>query len=188
MRRLFVLRHAKANKLANTPEAINSKEGEDFYRSLDAQGRGDAALVGNFLKQSYNAPEIVLVSPAFRTKETAEVVLQSAGWNCAVEFRPRLYLATAGQIFEELHKLDSSVQNAMIIGHNDGLQDFAVKLADDHDSDLWARLCYKLPTAGLAVFDVSSAQSGVTQSAGAQSGWASLQPESAKLTGLYFPE
>ena len=64
MDRLILLRHGKAEADAPT--------GQDFDRALTGRGRRDAALVARELAEAGSAPDLVLVSPAVRAKETWE--------------------------------------------------------------------------------------------------------------------
>src|SRR4051812_21010657 len=61
MRTLVLLRHAKAEHPA---------EGSDFDRRLTTRGLADATAAGAWLASSQLSPDLVLCSPATRTRET----------------------------------------------------------------------------------------------------------------------
>ena len=71
MRRLILFRHAKTE--ARPPGR------EDIDRVLLARGRSDAALIGQVLAKAGLSPDLVLVSPAARARET---------WACAAPAFP----------------------------------------------------------------------------------------------------
>src|SRR5215813_11932177 len=60
-RTLVIMRHAKAAR----PDSI-----DDFDRPLEMRGRGDAQAAGTWLAREGYVPELVLCSPAARTRMT----------------------------------------------------------------------------------------------------------------------
>src|SRR5918998_6449827 len=80
MRRLMLLRHAKAGPLA---------AGGDLERPLAESGRTGAQSLGAYLAGEQLDPDLVLVSPARRTRETWEALSSSLQAQMRVE--PRLY-------------------------------------------------------------------------------------------------
>ena len=90
MDRLILLRHAKAESEASS--------GDDFDRPLAARGRREAQAVGVQLAALGLKPDIALVSPALRTRETWELV-EEAVPGAEVRFDPALYNAEAGKGF-----------------------------------------------------------------------------------------
>ncbi len=83
MRRLVVMRHAKA--VATAPS--------DHARGLAPRGRADAEQVGRWLRERGIAPDAALVSDAQRTRETWEQVTGAAGWDLEADFSAALYAA-----------------------------------------------------------------------------------------------
>jgi len=67
---------------------------------------------------------VVLVSSAQRAQETwthvSELVRPGS-----TETRDEVYLANRDQLLEIVHGLPSGATTALIVGHNDGLEDFA---------------------------------------------------------------
>ena len=71
MRRLMLLRHAKAER---------SLPGEqDRERGLLERGRKEASLIGGYIVTHALAPDGVLVSPAIRTQQTLLVIGHNPG-------------------------------------------------------------------------------------------------------------
>jgi len=147
MKRLYLLRHAKA---VPTDPAL-----EDFDRELAPRGLEDAAAMAAYLVARDMPPELLLVSPAARTRQTAELVLRRV--KAKADYRDALYLAEAGKILRAVEETGDAVQSLMVVGHNPGLELLAALLAREplrrkekkrHDI-----LEEKFPTAALAVLD-----------------------------------
>ena len=69
MRRLLLLRHAKAERL--------QLAGSDQNRPLTERGRSDAVRVGAYLARHAFVPDGALVSPSARTRETWSLVAKA---------------------------------------------------------------------------------------------------------------
>lgn len=143
MRRLLLFRHG---------QAVPHDKGPDRDRTLTQTGRDDTIAIARQLQESGIDPEIVLVSPASRTRET---------WDCArayfsrakESFIPDLYLATPEIILSHLHMIEDNIKSAMIVGHNPALHDVALELYGYGDRYAFSRLRDEFPTSACAVFD-----------------------------------
>ena len=170
MRRLLLLRHAKA--------VSESGEG-DFARALTSRGRSDAALMGRALDTKVYIPKLVLCSSARRTTETFEYLVAELMKKPLVELTKSLYLAPPAQILALLRKTIDEAAAVMMIGHNTGIEELAMRLARKPQSKDEARrfenLRGKYPTCALAVldFDIES--------------WNKAAPGSAALTDFIRP-
>jgi len=69
MRRLILFRHAKTE--------ARSPSGDDASRRLTERGRDEAALMGRVLAEAGFLPDLALVSPAVRARETWEALAAS---------------------------------------------------------------------------------------------------------------
>ena len=79
MKRLFLLRHAKA---------VPAESGiEDFDRTLMLSGMQDAGAMARYLRKSDYAVDLILCSAAARTVQTAELMLQEL--LCEIEYREK---------------------------------------------------------------------------------------------------
>ena len=118
MDRLILLRHGKAEADAPT--------GQDFDRALTGRGRRDVALVARELAEAGHAPDLALVSPAVRAKETWE---QAAPFfpGAQVEWAPVLYHIDPQGILDLA--FDQTPRAVMVVGHNPGLGELAAYLA-----------------------------------------------------------
>ena len=157
MAMLHLLRHAKSS----------TKDGmEDHERGLSRRGRETARRVGKHLPSSLGALDLVLCSSARRTRETLDLVL--AGFmprpRCIIE--DGLYLASADRLMDRLRQIEDRDENVLLIGHNPGIHELAVALADKSSANFGALISGKFPTTAYASFHVPTAWSalGRTQS------------------------
>jgi len=113
MARITLIRHGKTE--------ISSREKHDFDRSLILRGRQNSSAVGAFLREHKMLPQLVLVSPAARTRETYEYMKPQWPDGIAVKFVNELYEASADTLLRVI--LDNCVaqSNVAVIGHNPSL-------------------------------------------------------------------
>lgn len=150
MRRLMLLRHAKTER--------DSPSGQDRDRRLDARGREDAPTIGHYLTEHKLVPDLALVSPAARTRETWELLAGVLKHRPTSEVVPDLYGADALELLAIARAAvgraaDKTLRSILVIAHNPGLHELALDLiAKAHRHDRKA-LEDNLPTSGLAVLD-----------------------------------
>lgn len=172
MKRLYVLRHAKA---------VAAQPGQDDHgRALTVRGIADAQAVARHLRKSGARPERVLISTSARTVQTADLVLRELDPSPKADDREGLYLAGAAKIFAMLKALPASLNEVMVVGHNPGLEELAVLLARDtarrKERARRGELEEKFPTGALAVLDFDIAR------------WRDLKPGTGKLAGFVRPK
>jgi phosphohistidine phosphatase len=150
MHQLLLLRHAKSSwDDATLP---------DRDRPLNKRGRRSAAAMRQALHQLGLAPDLVLVSPARRTRETL-AGLEPWDETPLVESVEVLYLATAQQMVLVMRGVPETVRSVLLIGHNPGLHELAVLLSGaahaDDPSGLAKRLAEGFPTGALAELSIA---------------------------------
>ena len=145
MDRLILLRHGKAE-----PE---SASGEDFDRHLARRGQAESGEMAARLADLGFLPDLALVSAAVRTRETwaaAEPHFPQA----TVKIESELYHADSGAVRHAAARAGASVGTVMVVGHNPGLQELAVRLLTEGSApaSLISRAARQFPTAAAAVF------------------------------------
>ena len=109
------MRHAKAS---------SSTAGvSDLDRPLLDEGRDAAARVGAFLKREQLAIDFAISSPAVRTRETIESVLQAAEVSLQVHADQRLYEGGPLRLVEVLAEVDDNLKAVLVVGHNPVLEE-----------------------------------------------------------------
>ncbi len=143
--RLVVIRHAKA-------EAYGPS---DFERELSSRGRGDAAAAGAWLAEQGVQADAGLVSAAARTRQTWDILAESAGWSAEATFDRALYGADEDGVLDLVAMTDESVGTLVVVGHNPTVGMLA-QLLDDGEGppDAVDRLMQGYPTSATAVFDL----------------------------------
>jgi phosphohistidine phosphatase len=145
MERLILLRHGKAEP--------DSASGEDYDRRLSARGARESAEMGAHLADMGFKPDLALVSPAARTRETWEAM---QGLFPGAEFRSldELYHAEADVIRRTAEQADGEAKTVMVVGHNPGLQELALTLLVEGDAPagLIGRATRAFPPGAAAVF------------------------------------
>jgi phosphohistidine phosphatase len=142
MRRLMLLRHAKAGPLV---------VGGDMERPLADSGRALAQALGAYLAGEQLFPDLVLVSPARRTRETWEALSQAIEARMRVE--QRLYDGDPERLLALVQETEPSARGLLLVGHNPGTAELARMLVGHGDRYAAARMAKGYPTAGLAVID-----------------------------------
>lgn len=144
MKRVYLLRHAKSS--------WKDRSLADRDRPLAGRGRRAAKALALHLEAEEVRPELVLCSPARRTRETLERIEAGFGGEVEARIDDALYGAGEAGLFERLTTLPEPVGSVMLIGHNPGLQQLALALASEGDG--LARMRDKYPTAALATIDL----------------------------------
>jgi phosphohistidine phosphatase len=146
MHSLHLLRHAKSS----WKEDVADRE-----RRLNRRGREAARRVGRHLPATVGALDLVLCSSAVRTRETMELVLADYRVRPRSIIENELYAASPEKLIDRLRRLGEDNWNVLLIGHNPGLHELAVTLADVSSPSLRALASGKFPTAARASFRVS---------------------------------
>jgi phosphohistidine phosphatase len=167
MKRLILLRHAKSARPAGIA---------DHERPLARRGFEDSRAMGFYLKQEMLLPDLVLVSTSNRTRQTWDVVIQGLGEVPTVRFEPKLYDASAARLAAVIAETPPEVKLLLLIGHNPGLADLALRLAGHGDRYALTRMRAKYPTCALAVLDLPGED------------WRSLGAGSARLDRFVTPK
>jgi phosphohistidine phosphatase len=138
-RTLVILRHAKAER----PAAVADED-----RPLTQRGHADAAAAGAWLSARGYRPELVLCSPAKRTRQTWRAVAVALTGSDApdVHFERDLYYGSAGDALDLVRQVPDTIASVLLIGHNPTVSMLSGLLdrGTDRDSD-------GLRTSGIAV-------------------------------------
>ena len=114
MKTLLLLRHAKSS--------WSNPSLRDFDRPLNERGLKAAPLIGSLLLKRQLQPGLVLSSPAERARQTAALVVEAAQFAITPRFDERIYEASALALLELISQIDDGVEQAMIVGHNPGIE------------------------------------------------------------------
>ena len=113
MARITLIRHGKAE--------MPRIGGDDFERGLIQRGMQNAEAVGQFIQDYKLLPDLVLVSPARRARQTYE--LMSASWPNPprVVYEDKLYEVSADTLLRLIFEHGRDVESVAVVGHNPSL-------------------------------------------------------------------
>ena len=161
-RTLVLLRHAKAETPGDRP---------DFERRLTTVGQSDADAVGAWLADERLGPDLVLCSPAARTRQTwqgVSIALAQARPGVRspeVRYEKGLYDGGRTEVFDLVRAVSDDVRTVLVVGHNPTVSDVSLMLIPD---DQYDGNDVGLKTSGLAVHRTDGP-------------WSSVEPGSMRL-------
>jgi phosphohistidine phosphatase len=151
MRTLTLMRHAKSDWPTAVP---GSAPVPDKQRPLSLRGVRAAPRMGAWMGTAHIQPDLILCSTAVRTRQTLALVSQHiAGEKQIIEMRNELYLGDYAELFKLVRATPDHAGHVMLLGHNPGLHDLALKLIGAGNIETRRALAIKFPTAGVVVID-----------------------------------
>lgn len=147
MKTLYLLRHAKSD--------WGDSSLKDFDRPLNDRGWKAAKAIGHEMRLRDIVPDLVLLSPAARTKETLARAEEGFGEKFEVIEERAIYLAETETLVELIRGAPAHATRLLIVGHNPGMHELVLVLANG-PCDLREEVAHKFPTAAMAEisFDV----------------------------------
>ena len=164
MKRLYLLRHAKAQSTAS----------EDKLRKLSGTGKKQADLLGEYMQKENFIPERILCSPATRTRETLDCILEHIGQQ-ATEYPEGFYYSTPGDLITTIQTQDNAHSSLMIVNHNPAIHQLAFMLCGNGPEAKIQELAVMYKPCTLTVLDCDIDE------------WAALMPGQNSLTALIPP-
>jgi phosphohistidine phosphatase SixA len=132
---LVLMRHAEAEP-ASSGDA-------DIDRPLSARGRTDAIDAADRIAAAQLRIDLVLVSPARRTRETAVIVAAALDMTDECRVEPSLYPGEPETLLEQVQRCDAgAARTVLMVGHNPAVSALAQRLGGNGQS-------LALPPAGL---------------------------------------
>lgn len=111
--KLTLLRHGKSDRGIPVNDPID--------RPLKKRGRKDAQRMGEFFADM--VPDLIVCSPAIRTRQTAELFAKGAGYTKDIKIDENMYIAGREKLFEVVHKLQGD--HVVMVCHNPGIGNLA---------------------------------------------------------------
>jgi len=121
-KKLYLIRHSYA-------EDHGSKR--DFERQLTMEGQSTVRALGRHLLQNEFDPSMILCSPAIRTTETAQNLIEELNMSeTAIIFEQVIYNASVRELLTLVNSLDEANQELVIVGHNPAISYFGEYLTN----------------------------------------------------------
>jgi phosphohistidine phosphatase len=157
MKKLLLVRHAKAEK-----ETV----AKDIDRPLKYPGIQDARFMADRIRENGIIPQIIITSPALRTKTTAEIFADALKL-ADPKTEKSIYEATQQTWLKAINRLSDQYDFVAIVGHNPGISEILYYLTGESK---------EVHTSAVALieFDTDS--------------WAEVGGDSGKLTYFSWPK
>lgn len=159
---LVFLRHGKSTYPDGVP---------DFDRPIGKRGKRQAKLAGEWLNRNVGSFDLILCSPATRTRET----LDHAGLVGPVVYVDELYTLSHRAYLEVIADKGADHKRVAVVGHAPAISATALALTKNRTSRAAELLEDKYPTSGVAVL-------------GSNKDLADLATGHLTLTDFYCPE
>lgn len=150
MQRLILMRHAEAERAADS--------GRDRDRTLSSRGRIDAAAMGRALAARGVRPDLALVSPATRTRQTWDLVHDAFG-DVQIRDDETLFNGGADAIRRLVEEAEDEAGCLMVVAHNPGIHLLAVEYLVESAASpaILDRMSGGFPPGAAAIFSVDAA-------------------------------
>jgi phosphohistidine phosphatase len=121
----------------------------DFDRPIKKDRIDDAKEMASELKSLELEPDLIICSPAKRTRQTVEYFCDKLKYDTdKVQFEKRIYESRAEDILQVIRETDAGVKTLVVVGHNPSLTDFANLFIEDKIDEL--------PTTGVVWLEFKS--------------------------------
>lgn len=121
MKKLMLIRHAKAEKVTNV---------KDFDRPLKYIGMQDAAFMADRIRGNKMIPQLIVTSPALRTKTTAEIFADHLGLP-EPSFNKAIYEASTKTLLKVINEFPDNCDFVALSGHNPGIAEILYYLTKE---------------------------------------------------------
>lgn len=120
MKRLYITRHTTKDR-----ESIQEY---DYDIILTEEGKQKAKQMALNLRDKNPKIDLIVASPAIRTRETAEIFASTLDYRKTIMYNEVLYMAFLNELLETISYTFDSVENMLLVGHNPSLTSLALTL------------------------------------------------------------
>ena len=160
MKKLFLIRHAKSS--------WENPDLSDFERPLNNRGIQNAPVMAKRFIKKWNAPQILLCSPATRAKQTAEYFKYEFKHKTTEQISSELYEGSSSSIIRKISYISPEISNVAVISHNPNVTMLSNLLAQENIANV--------PTCGIVALRLECDT------------WKQLEVASCSLLDFDFPK
>ncbi len=120
MKKLYIVRHAQKEE--------ESIDGNDYDRDLSEEGINCAKEMAQRFAQKNLPVDLIVSSPAKRTRLTAEIFAKTLNYKKTVMLNEVLYMAFVNELLETITYTFDTVDSMLLVGHNPSLTALAITL------------------------------------------------------------
>ncbi|WP_073953926.1 histidine phosphatase family protein [Thalassospira sp. TSL5-1] len=144
MKTLLLLRHAKSS--------WDDPARADHDRELNPRGEKAAPVMGRFLVREGLMPDLVWCSTAARAVQTLGLLGRQFAETDRVIYAEDLYMARETALLKCLQQTHDDADTVMMVGHNPGMESFALELIGHDSNGFRPDMERKFPTCALCQF------------------------------------
>ncbi|CAN5254527.1 histidine phosphatase family protein [soil metagenome] len=132
---IYIMRHAQSNH-----EEMNIG---DLDRPILESGKKEAEEMGEYLFRHGEKIDLVIASPAMRTRMTAEIVCKKTGYDFQkVKWDTTIYRCSTEDLEDCIKGIDEKYKTVLLVGHNNSVTIVSGMLQND-------KVINDMPTAGI---------------------------------------
>lgn len=120
MKKLYIVRHSQKEE-----EQLNK---DDYDRKLSIEGEKEAKIMANNLALRNPSIDLIVASPAIRTRRTAEIFAEILNYKKSIMLNEVLYMAFVNELIETISYTFDTVDSMLLVGHNPSLTALAITL------------------------------------------------------------
>ena len=121
----------------------------DFDRPIKKDRAEDAKKMATYLRLLKLQPDLIICSPAKRTRQTAEYFCDKLKYDFEkIQFDKRIYESSEQDILQVVQETDADVKTLVLIGHNPSITHFANLFIEEKIDEM--------PTTGVAWIEFES--------------------------------
>ncbi len=113
MKTLYIVRHGEKN--------IVDESIDDYDIEVTQKGLEDIHKQAKKLKEKDIIPDLIVSSPAIRTRQTADILSNELNYTKNIMYNEVLYQAFMNELVESITYTFDDVKTLMIVGHNPSL-------------------------------------------------------------------
>jgi phosphohistidine phosphatase len=119
MKKLYIVRHTQKEEEFTK---------DDYDRDLSPEGLEKAKLIAEIFAKKNTPIDLIVASPAIRTKKTAEIFADALDYKKSIMYNEVLYMAFVNELFETISYTFDTVDSMLLVGHNPSLTALAITL------------------------------------------------------------
>lgn len=120
MKKLYIVRH--------TQKTDETNQIDDYDKELSQDGINIAKKIAEKFAKENPTIDLIVSSPAKRTKMTADIFANALKYNKSIMFNEVLYLAFVNELLETISYTFDTVESMVLVGHNPSLTALALVL------------------------------------------------------------
>lgn len=156
--------------------SIAGENSNDKLRTLTDKGIEHCKIIANYMKERDINPQLILCSPALRTLQTAQNIIEHANLTSTLRINENLYLSSENFMLQLIQATKDNIDSLMIIGHNPVLHQLCISLVKNHNNNISKNMHSNFPPASLAVLAFKA------------DSWEDISLASAQLGDFIYPK